>query len=80
MDPSTALLPASSAEHHVANFSTAHNLELGHLEDAGELATVINKKVFFTNNNTNIIKSKPDLSVFAQQKQKNSKAKIGEFR
>ena len=51
MDPSAALLPASSAEHHVANFSTAHNLELGHLEDAGELGTVINKKVSFTNNN-----------------------------
>ena len=79
MDPSAALLPASSAEHHVANFSTAHNLELGHLEDAGDLGTVINKKVSFTNNNTTLIKSKPDLSVFAQQKQKNSKAKIGEF-
>ena len=76
VDP--ALVPNTvNTEHHVTNFSTANNLDLRHLEDAGELETVIRKSISFTNNN--ISKAKPDLSVFAKQKPKKSNSCIPDF-
>merc|ERR1719419_1692688 len=61
VDPSL-VINTTNTEHHVTNFSTINNLDLNHLEDAGELDTVINKKVSIGNNN--LSKSKPDLPVF----------------
>merc|ERR1719300_2231742 len=56
---------------------TIHNLDLNHLEDAGELDTVINKKVSIGNNN--LSKSKPDLPVFAKQRGSKQKPNVVEF-
>jgi len=76
VDP--ALVPATdNTEHHVTNFSTVNNLDLRHLEDAGDLETVLQKKVSFANNN--LSKVKPDLSVFAKQKPIKSKPSRHEF-
>ena len=77
VDP--ALVPATTdnTQHHVTNFSTVNNLDLRHLEDSGDLETVIKKRVSFANNN--LSKAKPDLSVFAKQKPKKSKPSSHEF-
>ena len=76
VDP--ALVPATdNTEHHVTNFSTVNNLDLRHLEDVGDLETVLQKKVSFANNN--LSKVKPDLSVFAKQKPIKSKPSRHEF-
>jgi len=76
VDPSL-VINTTNTEHHVTNFSTINNLDLNHLEDAGELDTVINKKVSIGNNN--LSKSKPDLPVFAKQRGSKQKPNVVEF-
>merc|ERR1711915_42737 len=76
VDPSL-VINKTNTEHHVTNFSTINNLDLNHLEDAGELDTVIQKKVSIANNNLD--KTKPDLSVFAKQRGSKQKPNVVEF-
>ena len=71
------MINSPSTEHHVQDYHTIHHLDLYHLEDAGDLDTVVKKPVSFGNNN--ITKDKPDLSVFAKPRRNKSKKNIVEF-
>ena len=71
------VINSPSTEHHVQDYHTVHHLDLYHLEDAGDLDTVVKKPVSFGNNN--ITKDKPDLSVFAKPRRNKSKKNIVEF-
>eukprot|EP00092_Neocalanus_flemingeri_P021730 GFUD01023573.1.p1 GENE.GFUD01023573.1~~GFUD01023573.1.p1 ORF type:complete len:902 (-),score=286.05 GFUD01023573.1:77-2782(-) len=60
---------SSSAQSEMADFTSnllQSPLDLSHLEDAGDLDTVVKNKFTFANNN--LVKSKPDLSVFSSSK------------
>ena len=50
-----------------------HRLDLCHLEDAGELKTVLDKKAQPLRDQSNITKDRPDLSVFAKQREKKAR-------
>ena len=39
------VINTNNTQHHVTNFSTVNNLDLRHLEDSGDLETVIKKRV-----------------------------------
>ena len=59
-----------------------HRLDLCHLEDAGELKTVLNNKkvdVQPIRDQSNVTKDIPDLSVFAKQREKKSSEAVVEF-
>ena len=65
------------------NLALQHRLDLCHLEDVGDLKTVLdNKKVVVTQplrDQSNITKDIPDLSVFAKQREKKSSEAVVEF-
>merc|ERR550539_968869 len=64
------------------NLALQHRLDLCHLEDAGDLKTVMdNKKVVAQplRDQSNFTKDIPDLSVFAKQREKKSSEAVVEF-
>ena len=64
------------------NLALQHRLDLCHLEDAGELKTVLNNKkvdIQPIRDQSNVTKDIPDLSVFAKQREKKSSEAVVEF-
>jgi len=66
VDPALISSPPVSDYSDVTSNPLQSPLDLSHLEDSGELDTVVKNKFTFANNN--LVKSKPDLSVFDNSK------------
>merc|ERR1712130_817716 len=66
VDPALISSPPVSDYSDVTSNPLQSPLDLSHLEDSGELETVVKNKFTFANNN--LVKSKPDLSVFDNSK------------
>jgi len=66
VDPALISSPSLSEMADFTNNLLQSPLDLSHLEDSGDLDTVVKNKFTFANNN--LVKSKPDLSVFRRSK------------
>merc|ERR1719320_1915655 len=66
VDPALISSPPVSDYSDITSNPLQSPLDLSHLEDSGELETVVKNKFTFANNN--LVKNKPDLGVFMSSK------------